>query len=44
MFTLMALNRLNSSWVENSANSALMLIGTCFVLLSASGLAGLIPS
>jgi ABC-type antimicrobial peptide transport system permease subunit len=38
------LNRLISSWVENSASSALMLIGTCVVLLFASGLACLIPS
>ncbi len=38
------LNRLISSWVENSASSALMLMGTCFVLLFASGLACLIPS
>jgi putative ABC transport system permease protein len=39
-----ALNRLISGWVENSAHSPLMLIGTCIVLLSASGLACLIPS
>jgi putative ABC transport system permease protein len=38
------LNRLISGWVENSAHSPLMLIATCFVLLSASGLACLIPS
>jgi len=38
------LNRLISGWVENSAHSPLMLIGICFVLLSASGLACLIPS
>jgi putative ABC transport system permease protein len=39
-----ALNRLISGWVENSAHSPLMLIGTCIVLLSASGFACLIPS
>jgi predicted permease len=39
-----ALNRLISGWVENSAHSPLMLIGTCIVLSSASGLACLIPS
>jgi putative ABC transport system permease protein len=38
------LNRLISGWVENSAHSPLLLIATCIVLLSASGLACLIPS
>jgi ABC-type lipoprotein release transport system permease subunit len=38
------LNRLISGWVENSAHSPLLLVGTCLVLLSASGLACLIPS